>query len=240
MPVLLLCQGDVAGKDMLRRAIEARYSINPPAIESLQIAFKGRARIKLGPVKTWIPVEAAASFVFPTHLRWDFVVKPLNLPVQRGIETFDGATYRMARGGSKPNEILETKVIASARGRLWAMAALLLTPMSDYYIKISPCGVNCIEALNTKLNDSVKMYLRDDYSVDYAEVECLNPDTQTLQKHTLRLENSQCPVDGLMLPSKVSAYWDDEIYYEMQPVKVDAHPELPEALFNLDKIPVKP
>lgn len=238
MPVLLLCQGDATGKEMLRRAIEARYSVSPPAIESLKIDFKGRARIKIGPVKAWIPVEAEASFVFPTHLRWDFVVKPLKLRVQRGIEAFDGTKYRMARGNNLPNEVVQTKVIASARGRLWAMAALLLTPMSDYYIKVSQCGDNCIEALNMKLNDSVRIYLRDDFSIEYAEVDCVNPDNQKIQKHTLRLENSQSPVDGLMLPTKVSAYWDDEIYYEMQPVKVDLHPDLPDALFTLEAIQV--
>jgi hypothetical protein len=236
MPALLLCQGDIDAKKMLRQAIEARYSVSPPAIESLRINFKGRARIKLGPVKTWLPIEAEARFVFPTHLRWDFVVKPLNLPVQRGIEAFDGKTYRMTRGNNPPSEIDQTKVIASARGRLWAMAALLLTPMSDYYIKISLCGENCIEALNTKLNDSVRIYLRSDYSVEYAEVECLNPDTQKVQKHTLRLEKNQSPIAGLMLPTKVSAYWDDEIYYEMQPVSADLQTVLTDELFTLATI----
>jgi hypothetical protein len=88
--------------------------------------------------------------------------------------------------------------------------------------------------LNTKLNDSVRIYLRDDYSVDYAEVECLNPDSGTMQKHTIQLGDSQSPVNGLMLPDTVSAYWDDELYYEMKPINVDLHPELPEALFTLE------
>ena len=233
MPVLLLCQGDPEAKDLLRRAIESRYGINPPAIESLRIDFTGRARIKLGPIRTWVPVEATASFVFPTHLRWDFVVKPLGLSIQRGIEAFDGSTYRMARGNNLANQLKQTDIIASARGRLWSMAAILLTPMSDHYIKISNCGEYCIEAANTELKDSVRLELRDNYTIDFAQVECLNPDTNRLQQHTLQLADEQNPIGDLMLPAKVSAYWDDELFYEMEPVAVDLNAEFDEDWFSL-------
>jgi hypothetical protein len=106
--------------------------------------------------------------------------------------------------------------------------------MSDHYIKVTSCGDRCIEALNTKLNDTVKIHLHDDYSINYVEVECLNPETDSIQKHTLKLEHEQQPINNLMLPTKVMAYWDDVLHYEMRPVEVDLHPELPLSLFTLE------
>ena len=38
MPVLLLARGDQDSKSLLRRAIEARYGLGPPAIETLMAA----------------------------------------------------------------------------------------------------------------------------------------------------------------------------------------------------------
>ena len=137
-------------------AIEARYGMNPPAIEKIRVGFEGRTRINMGPVSTWVPVSAEASFVFPTHLRWDFTMKPLNLPVQRGVEAFDGKTYRTQRAIGRDTKSVQTDFISSARGRLWQMATILLTPMSDYYIEVANCGLNGIKAVNTKLNDSVE------------------------------------------------------------------------------------
>lgn len=234
MPVLLLCQGDPAAKDLLRKAIEARYGINPPAFEKLQIAFKGRARVDLALVKTWVPVDALASFIMPTHLRWDFVVKPLKLPVRRGVEAFDGQTYRSGRG-SNTNEKTQTDMLTSARGRLWAVAALLLTPLSEYTIKLSICGDRCIEAENTKLEDSVKIHLREDYTIERVEVNCWNPDKERTQLHTFQTSQQQIPVNDLMLPEKMVAYWDDEIAYEMEPLSVQHSPNFDERVFRLER-----
>jgi hypothetical protein len=233
MPVLLLCQGEEGAKEMLRKAIEARYGINPPAIEKITIAFKGRARTKMGPVTTWVPVDAEASFVFPTHLRWEFTVKPLGLPVQRGVEAYDGKVYRSTRAIGASTKSEETAMLVSARSRLWQMAATLLSPMSDYFIKVTQYATDCIEAENTKLNDSVLIYLRPDHTIKLASVICYNPDANRHQKLNLEFTAEQAPVDGLMLPEEIKAFWDDEAYFEMKPIKVDLHPDLPEELFTL-------
>jgi hypothetical protein len=236
MPVLLLCQGDENAKNMLRRAIEARYGINPPALESLHLTFKGSISYKIGPVSTRVPLTVQARFRFPTYLRWDFVVKPMKLPVQRGIEAFDGQVYRSTRGNNQtPDEVVDPAVVASVRSRLWAMASILLTPLSDHYIKITNCGDNCLQAENTKLNDAVKLYVNEDGTINYAEIHCLNPDTEKYQTMTLRLEDGQAPVDNLMLPKKISAYWDDDFAYEMKPEAARMNPTIDTELFTLEQ-----
>ncbi|MCC6805521.1 MAG: hypothetical protein IT319_21755, partial [Anaerolineae bacterium] len=72
MPVLMLARGDQDSKNLLRHAIEARYGLGPPAMDTLKVEMKGRARTKVGPVATWIPVEGAACFRFPHASRWDY------------------------------------------------------------------------------------------------------------------------------------------------------------------------
>jgi len=232
MSVLLLAQGDPEAKTLLRQAIEARYGLQPPVIESLQIGFKGRARAKVGPVTSWVPVEAAAHFRFPLAMRWDFSVRPLGVPVAKGAEAFDGSAYRTLRGG-RPDVIADSEQVSSVRRRLWAVAALLLTPIGERFVKLTSLAENSFSATNTQLNDAVHLVFRPDRTLDRVEVECLNPDNARLQKFSLRLSNEQAPLNGLMLPRMISAFWDDEPYYQVEPTRAESNPQIADAVFTL-------
>src|SRR5262245_24666361 len=140
-----MAQGDAEAKDLLRKAIEARYGLRPPALESLQIDFKGRSRAKVGPITAWVPVEATAYFKFPTAMRWDFTVKPVGVSVQRGVDSFDGTTYRQQRGGSAVQVIPDSQQINSVQSRLWAIAALLLTPLGEQFVKLTATGAQPLD-----------------------------------------------------------------------------------------------
>ncbi len=232
MPVLLLAQGDAEAKDLLRKAIEARYGLRPPALESLQIDFKGRVRAKVGPITAWVPVEATAYFQFPTSMRWDFTVKPVGVMVQRGVDAFDGATYRRTRGGSTPQVIADNQQINSVQGRLWAIAALFLTPLGEHFVKLTATGTNTLDATNTKINDTVSLHLRPDNTLDYVQVACLNPDTEKQQTFLLRTSTDQAAVNEFMLPCKISAFWDDVSYFEVEPIRVENNPQIGETMFT--------
>lgn len=234
MPALLLAQGDPQAKNLLRQAIEARYGITPPVIESLQIEFKGRVRTKLGFVSTWVPVDATAYFRFPNHMRWDFTARPLGVPVRRGVEAFDGSTYRSGRGGAPTVEMDEQKT-SSTRRQLWAIAGLLLTPLGEHFVKLTSGNENCFEATNTQLNDAVSVYLRPSKTIDYLQVTCWNPETNREEAFYLRLSEEQKPVNGFMLPTKISAFWGDNAFYEVEPAKVENNPEISDTVFDLSE-----
>lgn len=234
MPVLLLAQGDPEAKNLLRKAIEARYGINPPVIESLRIDFKGRARAKVGPVTTWVPVDATAQFRFPTAMRWDFTVKPVGVTVQRGSEAFDGEVYRRSRGNSAPTIIDTQEQVDSMQSRLWAIAALLLTPLGDHFVKLIASEGSHFNALNTRFGDAVKVCLRDNYTIEELRVNCLNPDTEQQQEFVMKLSEEQEIINDLMLPKKISTFWDDEPFYEVQPVLVESNPDITGAVFKLE------
>lgn len=235
MPVLLLAQGDAAAKDMLRRAIEARYGPRPPALDRLQIDFKGRSRVKVGPVMTWVPVDVVAYFSFPTAMRWDFIIKPMGLPVQRGIEAYDGTTYRSMRGGKAPHVVDDPAAVSAIRQRLWAVASVMLMPLSDLFVRLEQIAEGGLRATNTQLGDFADIYLRPDDKIDYVSVHCLNPDSGDVQDFIVRTSPEQKPVDDLLIPEKLTMLWDEEPTIELTPEQARINPELPPALFTLDE-----
>jgi hypothetical protein len=233
VPVLLLAQGDPDARKLLRSAIEARYGASPPVIESLEIDMRGRVRAQLGPIKAWIPLEMQARFRFPSAMRWDFIVRPAGVAVQRGVEAFDGSVYRRARGSDTPAVIEDANLVQSAQRRLWALAALFLTPLGEHFVHLSQLDERAFAAANTLINDAVNLHLRPDYSVERLEVTCFNPDSGAVQLFNLRLSAEQQPMDGIMLPCKISAFWDDEPYFEAQPAHVVNDADTADSAFTL-------
>lgn len=235
MPVLLLAQGDATSKDMLRHAIEARYGLRPPALESLRIDFKGRVRAKLGPITTWVPVEATAYFNFPTSMRWDFIVKAAGVQIGSGVEAFDGARYRSARGSKATGILTHPDLISSMQRRLWAIAAVLLTPLGEHFVKLQTMGDQILQVTNTQIDATILLHLRADKTLDYVEVGCLNPDTDKQQQFTLRLSDEQTLVNDLMLPCKISSFWDGDPYFEVEPQNAELNPQIPDTMFAFNQ-----
>lgn len=232
--VLLLAQGDAQAKDLLRRSIQARYGLRPPALEGLAIRFKGRVRTKIGPITMWVPVEAAGRFCFPVAMRWDFTVKAAGLPIGSGSEAFDGETYRIVRTGRAPNRNADTATIQSMQRRLWAIAAVLLTPLGDHFVRLESGGADVLAAVNTRIDSSVKLHLRPNSTVDYVEVPCMNPDTNREEVFTLRLSEELIAMDDLIVPTRISAFWGSEPYFEIDPVSADANAVIVDEVFRLE------
>lgn len=230
MRILLLCQGTPVAKDMLRKAIERRYGMNPPVIEKLHIGFKGRAK---APDGEWMPLSAQARFELPNKVRWDFVANDTRHDMQQGAIAYDGFSYRHTRDDANLEKITQTDYLNSMRSQLWSLATMLLTPLSDHMVKLTECGDFCLEAKNTQLNESTTIRLRDDYSVKSVEVPCWNPRTQRQQLYRLVMTRETAPVDGFILPKRLGAFWDKDPDYEMMPVRVERHPEFPPEIFNL-------
>lgn len=234
MPVLLLAQGDPQARDLLRRVIEARYAVSPPALENVSIDFKGRVRTKVGPLMTWVPLHIRASFRFPTAIRWDFTARPAGVPVRHGIEAFDGSTYRQTRG--KTSELIaDPQIVHSLRHRLWAIAAVLLTPLGEHFVRLQTSGEGSLDATNTALGDTVHLFIRPNYTVEQAQVNCLNPESGQMQQFSLHLSPEQAPVNDIMLPCKISAFWDDQPYYDVEPVHIENHTMLADEVFTLQQ-----
>lgn len=233
MPVLLLAYGDPKAKDLLRKAIEARYGSRPPVLESLRINFKGRVRAKIGPITAWVPIDVTAYFRFPRAMRWDFTIKPLGLPIQRGVEAFDGLTYWTARGGKTPVAVEDPEQVGSMRRRLWAIASILLTPLSSEYVKLTLNEDTCFTAINTQLDDAAEVHLRSNNTLNHVKVAGLDPEGKK-RAFTLRLSENQVELSDLILPKQIASFWDDAPYFEIEPVKAETNPQIADAIFTID------
>lgn len=233
MPVLLLAQGDPQAKDLLRKAIQARYGLRPPVLESLHINFKGRVRAKIGPVTMWVPVEAIGRFCFPDKMRWDFAVKAAGVQINSGSEAFDGTTYRTSRRSKSVVASDDRQQIESMQHRLWAIAAVMLTPLGEMFVKLKANTADELEACNTRFNGAVNLHMRTDQKLDYVETNCQNPDTDKQELFTLRLSDELVSFGDLILPGKISAFWNNEPYFEIEPMDASANPTIEDAIFEL-------
>jgi hypothetical protein len=234
MPVLLLAQGEPQARDLLRRAIEARYGLRPPVLDSLKLNFHGRTRVRLGPVNAWVPVSAEATFRFPDAMRWDFTVRPLGLPVQRGVEAYDGHQYYSVRGG-RVLDADDAAQLESLRRRLWAIAAMLLTPLSNTFVRLHSDSDHRLIAINTHLQDSASITLRPDRSVEQVEVTCVNADGY-VGTHTMRLSEDHVTLGDLILPTKVHAFWNNEPHFEVEAEGAVCNPSIESGLFRLEDL----
>jgi hypothetical protein len=234
VPVLLLARGDPEARDLLRSAIEARYAVSPPALDNVVMTLNGRVRAKVGPIMTWVPVHNVASFRFPVAIRWDFIVRPVGVPVQRGIEAYDGSVYRQMRGRNQAEIVENEALVDSLQQRLWAIAAVLLTPLGEHFVELKATGPHSFNATNTQLDHTVNIHLRENDSVDRVVVECLNPDSEMMQRFSLILPEEQAPVNDIMLPRKIRASWDDQPYFEIEPTKIENLPSIADEVFTLE------
>ncbi len=233
MPVLLMARGDEDARDLLRKAIEARYGVRPPAIESMRIDFDGRIHTKVGPLKTWVPLEITAQFQLPDKMRWDFEVKPMGMTVRRGIESYDGERLRTQRADDTPTVITSEDVIDAAQKRLWAIAALLLTPLGDHFVELELVNAFAFTATNTQIGAVVEVHLEKNYQVDRVSVEALNDETGKVQQYNIAVGAELVSFDNLLLPKQVRVAWDDVPAYEMHPTSAESNPEIPSSVFTL-------
>jgi hypothetical protein len=238
MPILLLSRGDKEGRDLLRKALEARYGMNVPAIETLKIRFEGRVRAKLGPISTWVPLETTTYFAFPGRGRWDFSVRAAGVPLRGGSNAVDGTLYRKRLRNGEIVVITDPEHARSAR--LWRFAAvgMLLIPLSQEFIELKGTGERSFLAINLETKDSIDVTLHEDFTVSKVSTRCANPDMEFQQQlYTLMAEDGHVAVNGFMLPAKLTRFWDDEEQYEVKPVAVEINPTLDDSIFMLESEP---
>lgn len=230
MAVLLLAQGDAEAKSKLRKAIESRYGLRPIALDTLALTLKGRTRAKVGPVQTWVPLEAKAFLRFPGMMRWESTLKPLGLPAQSTLELFHNSAYYSKRGG-KTQRYTTNSEIQLPRQRLWALAAALLTPLSDMSVEvINQHGLSFI-AHHTENQDTVCVNLRPDYTIESVETTSINPDSGTQQNYRMVLSPNIVEVGDLLVPAKIQIYWDETHTHDVEPTSAQSNLELSESLF---------
>lgn len=238
MPVLLLARGDKEGRELLRKALQARYGLGAPAIETLILHLDGRARTRVGPLTTWTSTSTTAYFAFPGSARWDTTFRAIGVTLQSSAHAYDGSTYRH-RNGRDPVVTAENPAHAqSARRWLATAAAMLLTPLAEQFIELKATGERSFDATNLDTGDTLSVSLHEDYTVDTISSRCLNPSQgHAEQLLTFKALDGLTSISDLMLPAKVAIQWGGDTKYEVTPVAVKINPSIDAAIFRLEDTP---
>lgn len=233
MPVLLLAQGDLAAKDILKGAIQARYGTRPPMLETMRIDFRGRASMKIGEARQFMPIDVTALFRFPNAMRWDLVVRPPGGVARRLIESTDGHSFYLSPDGKAPRLVTNAQQQHSMVRRMWAFAAMMLSPMSEMYVRLTEIDQTHFKATHLRFSDSV--YVKVDGLSRLAQVHthCLNPHAMRQQAYTLSFAKQQALVDGLNLPTKLRVSWDKRPFMELRPYAVEQDIHIPDSIFRV-------
>lgn len=233
MPILLLARGDQESRDYLRKALEARYGVGAPAIDTLLLDFAGRARTRVGPTALWFPVKLRASFSFPLSMRWDYIVKVAGMPARRTTESINNKGYHRKRG-AEVDVVADLDHLRSLQCRMWCMSAMLLTPLVEPSIELKTLGSRRFEAANNQIDCAAAVQLHEDYTIDTITTTCLNPDTGTAQQYKLRMHEGQQLIGDLMLPHSIEISWDDEPIWDLTTEAAQINPTFSEKLFTLE------
>ncbi|MBI1259596.1 MAG: hypothetical protein GC204_19175 [Chloroflexi bacterium] len=234
MPVLLLARGDQDSKSLLRHAIEARYGLGPPAIETLMVQLKGRTRAKIGPVATWVPVEGTAYFRFPFSMRWNFTLRPAGVSLSSDEAAFDGAVCRTRHNHEAISVVSDAEQVVISQARVWTAGAILLMPLAEHYVELSIRGERQLDATHIDAHTTTCLTLNEDHTLESTATECINPSTGKLQNFSIQLSEGQEVIGELMLPRKISVCWDSQPELELSPVAVEINAAYSEALFRLE------
>jgi hypothetical protein len=235
MPVLLLARGDKEGRELLRKALQARYGMGAPALESLSIRLQGRARVKVGPLTHWASLQTDIKFAFPGRARWDSTIRALGVTLRTYANAFDGTFYRKAVGNNPVQTVTKPEWVRAARLRLMASSGMLLTPLAEQFIELKGTGERSFEAKNIETQDTVSVTLHEDYTLDTVSTLCLNPDQDFREMlFSLQASGGQIAVHDLMLPGKVTISWNNTPEYEVTPVSVDVNAAFDESQFLLE------
>jgi hypothetical protein len=223
MSILLLTQGDQRAKDLLKRAIMARYHTSPLALEALRIDYRGRGNIKIGPVQSWIPLEARLYFRFPDAMRWDYSVRPLGLPLQRGTGSYFNEHFYSQH---HPKPITSNTILEHLRLCIWAMGAVMLTPLSDMSIRVETLSSLSFTVINSVTRDRFEVMLDRDYMVQAIRFSSFNVEEERRQVITVRPSVEMLLLDGLPIPSHVEVFRNDNLLYKADVVNVVSNPQL--------------
>jgi hypothetical protein len=230
MSFLSLSRGDPAARDLLQRAMRARYGIRPLPVESMRLEMVRQDKGALG-----LPVRIVVTngFITASHWRRDQVRKLFGLTIGKSSASFDGTTYYRRRGRAV-TQSREPRVVQGMVCRLWLEAAFLLTPLTAPQVTVKSIDACTFEAKPESAADNgVTIRLNPDDTVAAVETRCFHPDFEREMNFTVRPSGGLQTLNGFTVPRQITEQWDDEPAETFDVTKAEVNPSLPLAEFSM-------
>ena len=234
MSFLMLSKGDPVARALLQRAIRARYGPRPLPVESFRLDMQTAAR---GPLGLPVRVKAQISFVGLTHWRRDETRTLFGLPVAKTVESFDGAASYVMTGG-RVSASQDALVVGSFRRWLWALHALLLTPLMDEDVVLKAAGERIIQALpETDSEDVATLTFNADDTLASVSVERYRLTDQRSLTFSLRPDGGLQTLSDFVVPARLVSVWEGEPPQEYAVTGVSLNPTIPLTEFTMQASP---
>jgi hypothetical protein len=230
MSFLSLAKGDPAARDLLQRAVRARYGLRPLSLGSVRLEMIGQRRGWLGlPVK----VNVLWRMVTDSHWRWDETWKLLGLPLNKVSTSFDsGAVYH--RLGNQVEHISDPAAIQGARRRLWGEACALLTPLTMPGVELKSLGANLLQASPENQPDDVaELHFNADDTLDAVRSEAYHAELKQVLPLTIRPAGGLQTLDGFTLPAQLIYEWGSQPPQTFTIVRAEPNPKIPLTEFTM-------
>jgi hypothetical protein len=149
-----------------------------------------------------------------------------------GAEAFDGTVYR-TRLGYDVSQETDTGLLQASAFRLWAFAVMLLTPLSEPFVRLRMVDERCLEAVNSETGWIARLILNPDYTLDTIATRCHNPRIGSEQTFSIKSTAGQTLINEFMVPRRLQVCWDDEPEMEVSPASVELNPTMDDDTFLL-------
>jgi hypothetical protein len=227
---LSLAKGDPAARDLLQRAVRARYGLRPLPLESVRFEMTGQRRGLLGlPVR----VNVTTCFITDSHWRWDETWRLLGLLRNAFSVSFDsGSVY--FRQGTNVEPTNDSAALQGARRRLWGEACALLTPLTMPGVVLKSVDAQTFEASpENQPEDVAQLRLSTDDTLDSVRTEGFHPELRQVLPLVIRPTGGLQTLEGFTLPRQVTYEWGGDIRQTFTIGKAEANPKIPLTEFTM-------
>jgi hypothetical protein len=229
MAFLSLSRGDPAARELLERAIRARYGLRPPALDSRRLWLKGRAK---GPLGLPASVLLTVSYALPNFWRWDQTRKFLGITLDTTSASFGGTNYyERVKGNVTVTD--DPRTVAGARQRLWAEIVFSLTPLTMPGTTLKSVDDTTFQALRDSEPETVATVRLDSNDMVTVETTYFQPTLQQMTSLKLVSQGGLQTLEGYVVPKQIVYQWGDGTVNDFTVIKAEANPKISPAEFVL-------
>ncbi len=228
MAFLSLSTGDPEARDLLQRAVRARYGLRPVPLDSLRLWLKGQST---GPFGLPVTRNVTMSYVMPDRWIWDETRTLFG--IKRGAVRYGFGKDSFYAEGKAVQTTMDPQDVASVRLRSWAEIAFLLMPLTMTGVKLKAVDESTFQASRQVESDCIAtLHLEVEDSVS-VETTAFDPVANQLLPLTLTAGGGLQTLDGFTVPRQFVYQWGQRAPEIFMVTKAAPNIDLPASTFAL-------
>lgn len=230
MSFLSLAKGDPAARDLLQRAIRARYSLRPLPIDSIRLEMTGTRR---GPLGLPAIVAVQTCFVTGSHWRWDERWTVFGFQINQFSLSFDSGALYFCKS-DKVERDMSPDVLQAMRRRLWGETSAFLTPLTMPGVVLKFTAPHTFTASPEAESDDVsELHTNDDDTLDFVRADAYQSELRKPCRVTIRPTGGLQTLEGFPVPKQLIYEWEGADTQTLTIIKAELNPKIPLTEFTM-------